>query len=235
MPYIFRNKDGTYARQYDWKDCLVFLLLSALFLYTLYSVFTRGASAASVGNGGVEWSGSSTTDQLQYDLDDHGSSPALSTSTSNMVSPCRETTDGNYDCTDDETKSKLGKYIKWTELKPEIVTNSKQATITPCVSAEGKCVKARITWYSVKDSCHFPAKDGGCYSANYPHKIQPGDMACPKQYKFGTKVMFNGVTYTCNDRTADWVQAKWNVPTFDIFVATHAESKGRVFGEVILK
>lgn len=91
---------------------------------------------------------------------------------------------------------------------------------------EPKTIKARVTWYSVTDSCHFPAKDGGCYSANYPHKIQRGDMACPKSYKFGTKVTFEGVTYTCNDRTADWVQNKWSEPTFDIFVPTSKEVKG---------
>jgi hypothetical protein len=216
MKYIHRSPNGMYARKYDWKDFLAITILSALFLYSIYSVFTNGASAASVGDGGVEWSGSSTANELQHDSDDHGPSPALSTSTSDMVAPCREIATGEYDCTSAETQRELGKYIKWVDVN-------------------GKSVKARITWYSVKDSCHFPAKDGGCYSANYPHKIQPGDMACPKQYKFGTKVVFNGVTYTCNDRTADWVQAKWGVPTFDIFVATHSESKGRVFGEVIIK
>jgi len=87
-------------------------------------------------------------------------------------------------------------------------------------------IKARITWYSVADSCHYPAKDGGCYSANWPKLIAVGDMACPKEYKFGTKVEFEGVTYTCNDRTADWVQSKWDVPTFDIYVATSKEVVG---------
>lgn len=91
---------------------------------------------------------------------------------------------------------------------------------------EPKTIKARVTWYSVADSCHFPAKDGGCYSANYPHKIQRGDVACPKSYKFGTKVEIEGTTYTCNDRTADWVQNKWSEPTFDIFVPTSKEVKG---------
>ena len=97
-----------------------------------------------------------------------------------------------------------------------------------------KTIKARITWYSVADSCHFPAKGGGCYSANYPHKIQKGDMACPKSYKFGTKVTFEGVTYTCNDRTADWVQKKWAEPTFDIFVPTSKEVKGVKYANVTI-
>ena len=99
---------------------------------------------------------------------------------------------------------------------------------------EPKTIKARITYYSVADSCHFPAKGGGCYSANYPHKITKGDMACPKEYKFGTKVEYNGTIYTCNDRTANWVQDKWAEPTFDIFVPTSKEIKGRVFGEVTI-
>lgn len=99
---------------------------------------------------------------------------------------------------------------------------------------EPKTIKARITWYSVADSCHYPAKNGGCYSANYPHKITKGDMACPKEYKFGTKVEYNGTIYTCNDRTANWVQDKWTEPTFDIFVPTSKEIKGRVFGEVTI-
>lgn len=99
---------------------------------------------------------------------------------------------------------------------------------------ESKTIKARVTWYSVADSCHYPAKDGGCYSANYPHKIQPGDIACPKAYKFGTKVTIFGATYTCNDRTANWVQDKWVEPTFDIFVATSAEVKGVKFTTVTI-
>jgi len=111
-----------------------------------------------------------------------------------------------------------------------IYTNSVKTTRMK----EPKTIKARVTYYSVKDSCHFPAKDGGCYSANYPHKIQRGDMACPKEYKFGTKVQYNGEIYICNDRTADWVQDKWEEPTFDIFVPTSKEVKPRVFTEVTI-
>jgi len=103
------------------------------------------------------------------------------------------------------------------------------------VIKEPKTIKARVTWYSVADSCHFPAKDGGCYSANYPHKIQRGDMACPKGYKFGTKIEYDGVTYTCNDRTADWVQGKWTEPTFDIFVPKSSEVIGVKYTTVTIK
>lgn len=100
---------------------------------------------------------------------------------------------------------------------------------------EPKVIKARVTYYSVADSCHFPSKDGGCYSANYPHKITKGDMACPKEYKFGTKVEYNGTIYTCNDRTANWVQDKWAEPTFDIFVPTSKEVKGVKYTTVTIK
>jgi len=99
---------------------------------------------------------------------------------------------------------------------------------------EPKMIKARITKYAPNDSCHYPAPKGGCYVANYPKIATPGDMACPKEYKFGTKVEYNGTTYTCNDRTANWVQDKWAEPTFDIFVATSAEAKGRVFANVTI-
>lgn len=96
-------------------------------------------------------------------------------------------------------------------------------------------VRARVSWYSVADSCHYPAKGGGCYSANYPHKIQAGDVACPKKYKFGTKVIIEGVTYTCNDRTADWVQRKWVEGTFDIFVPASEQVQGARFINVTIK
>ena len=60
-------------------------------------------------------------------------------------------------------------------------------------------------------------------------------MACPKEYKFGTKVEYNGTIYTCNDRTANWVQDKWAEPTFDIFVPTSKEVKGVKYTTVTIK
>jgi hypothetical protein len=99
---------------------------------------------------------------------------------------------------------------------------------------EPKTIKARITKYAPRDSCHYPAPNGGCYVANWPKIATAGDMACPKEYKFGTKVEYNGTIYTCNDRTANWVQDKWVEPTFDIFVETSAEAKGRVFSNVTI-
>lgn len=95
-------------------------------------------------------------------------------------------------------------------------------------------MKARITGYAKKDSCHYPAPNGGCYTSNWPHIAEEGDMACPYDYKYGTKVLRHstGKIYTCNDRTANWVQDKWAPPTFDIWSDTSAGVQPRVFEEI---
>lgn len=92
-----------------------------------------------------------------------------------------------------------------------------QETPITIIHQDSIVVSARITGYSVKDSCHNKNAKGQCLAAN-GKPVQLGDIACPHWLKLGTQVRYQGKTYTCNDRTADWVQQKWvRTPTFDIF------------------
>ena len=47
-------------------------------------------------------------------------------------------------------------------------------------------------------------------------KVYVGATACPRSIKLGTKVEIDGKAYTCEDRTAKWVEKKFG-PTFDIY------------------
>lgn len=100
-----------------------------------------------------------------------------------------------------------------------------------------KKVFARLTGYAKGDSCHYPAPKGGCYTSNWPHIAQEGDMACPLEYEYGTRVYRpkTDTWYICNDRTADWVQEKWSkTPTFDIWSDTAKGVQPKVEEEIIV-
>lgn len=92
-----------------------------------------------------------------------------------------------------------------------------QETPITIIQQNSIAINARITGYSTADSCHNKNANGQCLAAN-GKPVQLGDIACPHWLKLGTQVRYQGKTYTCNDRTADWVQRKWvRTPTFDIF------------------
>lgn len=79
----------------------------------------------------------------------------------------------------------------------------------------GEVMEASITMYSRKDSCHF--KSGNkCLTAGGKDTKEGFTITCPRRMKLGTKVRVYGHTYTCDDRTAEWVQKKFG-NTFDIF------------------
>lgn len=82
---------------------------------------------------------------------------------------------------------------------------------------------ARITAYSEIDSCHYPDGKGGCLNA-YNQTIQIGEIACPLQYKKGTKIEIEGLgKFICMDKTANWVQNNLGM-TFDIWIGYGEES-----------
>ena len=84
--------------------------------------------------------------------------------------------------------------------------------------------KAWVTMYSPEDSCHFPAPfHRGCLTASGSIATAGRTIACPERYKFGTKVEIEGHVYTCEDRTASWVQDR-NGPTIDVFTESHKEA-----------
>lgn len=118
---------------------------------------------------------------------------------------CVEITKGNWDCTDIETLRKLKNYVSWKRL--------------------GETVKATITWYSRKDSCHNPVIKAGkklCLTAIGRDTVEGRTVACPRNIKLGTRIRIQGQEYICEDRTAEWVQRR-NGPTFDIF---HEQNPG---------
>lgn len=122
-------------------------------------------------------------------------------------SDCVKTGERAWDCTDEVTKDRVyeaaKKGITWHYQE------EKQNTF-----------KASVTKYSRKDSCHNP-KGEACLTASGEDTKEGRTVACPRSLKLGTKVLINGKTYTCLDRTAKWVEAKFG-PTYDIFTEDHA-------------
>jgi len=72
-------------------------------------------------------------------------------------------------------------------------------------------MQASITAYSELDSCH----NKNCEMAS-TKRAYVGAIACPREISLETKVIVKGTTYTCEDRTAKWVEEKYP-NTFDIF------------------
>lgn len=114
----------------------------------------------------------------------------------------------------------LGLYIyyKTKEVVPiipasELSTHNEDRTIDHVVAEPIKT--ARITKYSAKDSCHYPTEEG-CLTASGSIATAHRTLACPYDMDLGTKVTIQGFEYTCEDRTAHWVQNELG-RTFDIF------------------
>lgn len=90
----------------------------------------------------------------------------------------------------------------------------------------GRIIDGYISAYSRADSCHNMNAQGECIMAN-GKPVSEGSIACPRNIKLGSIVEINGVRFSCNDRTAEWVQQKFP-NTFDIFVdGPEAKQMGR--------
>lgn len=111
---------------------------------------------------------------------------------------------------------------------PAIAQESISATSTAPAVASTTSIRAIVTMYSGVESCHYP----GCPMAS-GKRAYVGAVACPSKYKFGTKIKIGEGVYTCEDRTASWIQ-KRNGPTFDIFAGYDlaAYRKAIHFGKV---
>lgn len=103
-----------------------------------------------------------------------------------------------------DTAENLIQAIKWVE--PESIKTGVQGSVSK---------------YSLKDSCHNVI-NGKCLMAS-GKPVYDGAVACPYDVAFGTKVKIQGRVYTCEDRTARWVQAKWP-NTYDIFTFNYNEA-----------
>lgn len=66
-----------------------------------------------------------------------------------------------------------------------------------------------VSFYSAIDSCHTGST---CLMANGA-KAHIGAVACPRSIPLGTLVRLGGHQYSCEDRTARWVDGR-----FDIFM-----------------
>src|SRR3990167_1965141 len=67
-------------------------------------------------------------------------------------------------------------------------------------------IQAEVSAYSEIDSCHYQ----NCIMANgKPAKV--GYVACPRSVALGTIVELLGTTYECGDRTAKWVDGRYDV------------------------
>lgn len=99
------------------------------------------------------------------------------------------------------------------------IHESKDTVVDRSFVPDGKgradVVTARITKYSRKDSCHNP-RGNECLTAAGRDTKEGVTVACPHGMKLGTKVEISGHVYTCEDRTARWVQEERGA-TFDIF------------------
>lgn len=133
---------------------------------------------------------------------------------------CVEVAPHEYDCSDLTPEQ----WAKWSHFLSEEAKKAKDKNAV--------VISARVTKYSPADSCHYPDGKGGCLNAQGT-TVQEGEAACPHWLDFGTKISVGGETYTCTDRTADWVQSKWiRTPTFDLFVNDCSKGCDRTFADV---
>lgn len=102
--------------------------------------------------------------------------------------------------------------------RPSVPVNAVKEMKESVQEPEYRVISASVTMYSGVESCHYP----GCPMAS-GKKAYIGAAACPKEYKFGTKVMIEGRIVTCEDRTATWIQAKYG-STFDVFAGYSSSS-----------
>jgi 3D (Asp-Asp-Asp) domain-containing protein len=67
--------------------------------------------------------------------------------------------------------------------------------------------KAVVSAYSELDSCHTGKS---CLMAN-GKKAHLGAVACPRSIPLGSHVLIAGQRYTCEDRTAAWVDGRYDL------------------------
>lgn len=71
---------------------------------------------------------------------------------------------------------------------------------------ESTTITAEVTAYSEKDSCHYE----NCAMAN-TEPAHEGAVACPRNIALGTKIELLGRIYTCKDRTAKYLDGRYDV------------------------
>lgn len=123
--------------------------------------------------------------------------------------------------------------LVFTCTQPKIVPPVKLREPIPVITQT-----VRISYYSSLDSCHYPKGDG-CLTASGTIAKAYHTAACPKDLPFGSTFTYKGTEWTCEDRTATWVQNDLG-RTFDLFLGygeeAHREaiSNGAKLGEIVL-
>lgn len=108
-----------------------------------------------------------------------------------------------------ESKEKIESVV---EIKP---VEAKQVEPVAVDSGNGKVITATVTAYSEIDSCHTGVS---CLMAS-GKRAYVGAIACPRNISFGTRVVIDNTTYTCEDR----VSLKYP-NRFDIFMGYGQDS-----------
>jgi len=118
-----------------------------------------------------------------------------------LLDGCTHTATGLHcDLTDEATKQKA-KGVTWYEKVTVI---------------------ASVTMYSRQSSCHNK-RGAVCLTAIGRDTVEGRTIACPYFLHLGIHVVHNNHVYTCEDRTARWVQKKHG-PTFDIFIEDNTKA-----------
>ena len=96
----------------------------------------------------------------------------------------------------------------------------------PC----GREVTVEVSFY---DSCTLCTPGYGITASG--KQIQEGMIACPPNVPFGTQLIIDGVTYTCED-TGSYIKWVNGVMRVDIYVSTHEEAlrRGRYTTKAII-
>ncbi|MEW6606053.1 MAG: hypothetical protein AB1414_01195 [bacterium] len=100
----------------------------------------------------------------------------------------------------------------------EISENSIQIS----VKRENK-IKAIVTCYSPYESC----SNSGCIMAS-GKKVYSSAIACPRKYKFGTKVEIDGEEFICKDRTARRFDGRFDIFKWDYQEALNCGKKIKI-------
>jgi 3D (Asp-Asp-Asp) domain-containing protein len=70
-------------------------------------------------------------------------------------------------------------------------------------------ITADVTQYSKVETC--PHHQCQTASGRYIDETDTDVIACPRKYKLGSRVIIDGKEYICEDRTAEWVDGRWDV------------------------
>ena len=94
----------------------------------------------------------------------------------------------------------------------------------------GREVTVEVSFY---DSCTLCTPGYGITASG--KQIQEGMIACPQNIPFGTQLIIDGVTYTCED-TGSYIKWANGVMRVDIYVSSHEEAlrRGRYTTKAII-